>query len=65
MVEDILQELKFIDLKYILQGLLAKQVPLLNIEKILELVLKNINEDKEIIIQKIAKEMKIKSSKKK
>jgi flagellar biosynthesis protein FlhA len=53
LVEDILQNIKIIDLKYILMKLLSKQVSLTNIEKILELVLKNIKKNNDDIIEYI------------
>jgi flagellar biosynthesis protein FlhA len=59
LVDDILKNIKFIDLKYILEKLITKKVSLGNIEKILELILININESKNIIVEIIEKEMKL------
>jgi flagellar biosynthesis protein FlhA len=59
LVNDVLTNNKFIDLKYILMKLVTKKVSLNNIERILELLLKNINEDKDEVIKNIEKEFKL------
>jgi flagellar biosynthesis protein FlhA len=61
LVKDVLENMKFIDLKYILTKLVSKQISLVNIEKILELILKNIDNYKnnEDMIENILKEMKL------
>ena len=59
LIDDITKNIKFINLKYILEKLISRQVSLINIEKILELVLININENKDVIVENIEKEMKL------